>query len=161
MNNQKMVELLDIREWEWSDFKLVYDTVSPMMGEEETWRMIHTLWQIRSEEVFLTQEKENPAQSITQLINGVPGLEKVVPIEKLDWNISRMYISVRTFNALSRAGINTVRDVYNLPSFHALSDIKNLGLKSREEVIFAMRQMGFIGWVDRICFKKGRIYSDE
>ena len=160
MNNQKMVELLDIREWEWSDFKLVHDTIAPMLGEECAWKMLHALWQVRAGEVIPAEEQASPTLNVAQLLSCVPGMELPVPVEKLGWDISRMGLSVRSYNCLCRAGINTVGDVYNLPSFRALYDIKNLGLKSREEVIYAMREMGFADWVDRMCYKKGRIKSD-
>lgn len=57
-----------------------------------------------------------------------------MPIEELD-------LSVRSFNCLKRAGINTVRDITCL-TYDQLIHVHNLGKKSTEEVIQKLETMG-------------------
>ena len=56
-------------------------------------------------------------------------------IEELDF-------SVRSFNCLKRAGINTVEDLVNR-SEEDMMKVRNLGKKSLEEVINKLHAMGF------------------
>ncbi|MEF9970248.1 MAG: DNA-directed RNA polymerase subunit alpha [Ruthenibacterium sp.] len=65
------------------------------------------------------------------------GKEKalVMTIEELD-------LSVRSFNCLKRAGINTVEDLIN-KSEDEMMKVRNLGRKSLEEVIAKLESLGF------------------
>lgn len=65
------------------------------------------------------------------------GKEKilVMTIEDLD-------LSVRSFNCLKRAGINTVEDLIN-KSEEDMMKVRNLGRKSLEEVIQKLNSLGF------------------
>ena len=65
------------------------------------------------------------------------GKEKVIEmtIEELD-------LSVRSFNCLKRAGINTVEDLIN-KSEEDMMKVRNLGRKSLEEVINKLASLGF------------------
>ena len=65
------------------------------------------------------------------------GKEKVLKmtIEELD-------LSVRSFNCLKRAGINTVEDLIN-KSEDDMMKVRNLGRKSLEEVINKLASLGF------------------
>ena len=65
------------------------------------------------------------------------GKEKIVEmtIEDLD-------LSVRSFNCLKRAGINTVEDLIN-KSEEDMMKVRNLGRKSLEEVVQKLNSLGF------------------
>lgn len=69
---------------------------------------------------------------------------------KLNQDVSMMGLSARSYNCLWRAGLKTVRDVYELPSRRELCSIRNLGELSRNEVIFKMRDLGFTDWAEKM-----------
>lgn len=65
------------------------------------------------------------------------GKEKV-----LEMTIEELDLSVRSFNCLKRAGINTVEDLIN-KSEDDMMKVRNLGRKSLEEVINKLASLGF------------------
>ena len=65
------------------------------------------------------------------------GKEKV-----LEMTIEELDLSVRSFNCLKRAGINTVEDLLS-KSEEDMMKVRNLGRKSLEEVIWKMASLGF------------------
>jgi len=65
------------------------------------------------------------------------GKEKV-----LEMTIEELDLSVRSFNCLKRAGINTVEDLIN-KSEEDMMKVRNLGRKSLEEVIVKLQTLGF------------------
>jgi len=65
------------------------------------------------------------------------GKEKV-----LEMTIEELDLSVRSFNCLKRAGINTVEDLIN-KSEEEMIKVRNLGRKSLEEVINKLDSLGF------------------
>ena len=65
------------------------------------------------------------------------GKEKV-----LEMTIEELDLSVRSFNCLKRAGINTVEDLTN-KSENDMMKVRNLGRKSLEEVIAKLQMLGF------------------
>ncbi len=65
------------------------------------------------------------------------GLEKV-----LEMTIEELDLSVRSFNCLKRAGINTVQDLIN-KSEEDMMKVRNLGKKSLEEVVQKLQALGF------------------
>ena len=68
---------------------------------------------------------------------------KVAENEKvLDLTIDELDLSVRSFNCLKRAGINTVADLIN-KSEEDMMKVRNLGRKSLEEVIAKLDSFGF------------------
>jgi DNA-directed RNA polymerase subunit alpha len=60
----------------------------------------------------------------------------------LDMTIEELDLSVRSFNCLKRAGINTVGDIIN-KSEEDMMKVRNLGRKSLEEVVWKMASLGF------------------
>lgn len=60
----------------------------------------------------------------------------------LEMTIEELDLSVRSFNCLKRAGINTVEDLIN-KSEDEMMKVRNLGKKSLEEVIAKLRSLGF------------------
>lgn len=65
------------------------------------------------------------------------GKEKV-----LEMTIEELDLSVRSFNCLKRAGINTVEDLIN-KSADDMMKVRNLGRKSLEEVVEKLKSLGF------------------
>ena len=65
------------------------------------------------------------------------GKEKV-----LEMTIEELDLSVRSFNCLKRAGINTVEDLIN-KSEEEMMKVRNLGRKSLEEVMAKLNALGF------------------
>jgi DNA-directed RNA polymerase subunit alpha len=60
----------------------------------------------------------------------------------LEMTIEELDLSVRSFNCLKRAGINTVEDLIN-KSQDDMMKVRNLGIKSLEEVTGKLRSLGF------------------
>ena len=56
--------------------------------------------------------------------------------------IEELDLSVRSFNCLKRAGINTVGDLVN-KSEDEMMKVRNLGRKSLEEVMAKLDSLGF------------------
>ena len=65
------------------------------------------------------------------------GKEKI-----LEMTIEDLDLSVRSFNCLKRAGINTVDDLIN-KSEEEMMKVRNLGKKSFDEVKEKLQQLGF------------------
>ena len=65
------------------------------------------------------------------------GKEKV-----LEMTIEELDLSVRSFNCLKRAGINTVEDLISKTE-EEMMKVRNLGRKSLEEVVAKLASLGF------------------
>ena len=65
------------------------------------------------------------------------GKEKI-----LEMTIEDLDLSVRSFNCLKRAGINTVEDLIN-KSEEDMMKVRNLGRKSLDEVVARLESLGF------------------
>lgn len=64
------------------------------------------------------------------------------PIDRvLEMNIDELELSVRSYNCLKRAGINTVEELINRSSDDMMK-VRNLGRKSLEEVIEKLKELG-------------------
>ncbi|MDN6901030.1 DNA-directed RNA polymerase subunit alpha [Oenococcus sicerae] len=61
-------------------------------------------------------------------------MERKEPIEELE-------LSVRSFNCLKRAGINTIEDLTD-KTLHDMGEVRNLGRKSLEEIIQKLSERG-------------------
>ena len=59
----------------------------------------------------------------------------------LEMNIDELELSVRSFNCLKRAGINTVEELVNKTS-EDMMKVRNLGRKSLEEVLAKLKELG-------------------
>ena len=60
----------------------------------------------------------------------------------LEMTIEELDLSVRSYNCLKRAGVNTVADLIN-KSPDEMMKVRNLGKKSLEEVILKLQSLGF------------------
>ena len=59
----------------------------------------------------------------------------------LEINIDELELSVRSYNCLKRAGINTVEELCNRTS-EDMMKVRNLGRKSLEEVLAKLKELG-------------------
>jgi len=59
----------------------------------------------------------------------------------LEMNIDELELSVRSYNCLKRAGINTVAELCNRTS-EDMMKVRNLGRKSLEEVLGKLKELG-------------------
>ncbi len=59
----------------------------------------------------------------------------------LEMNIDELELSVRSYNCLKRAGINTVEELTNKTS-EDMMKVRNLGRKSLEEVLTKLKELG-------------------
>ena len=83
------------------------------------------------------------------LAEGISETESIMAIKKddekekvLDLTIDELDLSVRSYNCLKRAGINTVEDLINKTE-EEMMKVRNLGRKSLEEVIAKLDSFGF------------------
>ena len=56
-------------------------------------------------------------------------------------SIDELELSVRSYNCLKRAGINTVGELVNKTP-EDMMKVRNLGRKSLEEVLFKLKELG-------------------
>ena len=47
---KKKDEMLDVRDWQWTDFKLMWETIRADTDEDHAWKMITVAWMIRAGE---------------------------------------------------------------------------------------------------------------
>ena len=67
--------------------------------------------------------------------------EETIKEKVLEMTIEELYMSVRSFNCLKRAGIDTVEDLINRTEEDMIK-VRNLGKKSLEEVIQKLHSLG-------------------
>ena len=63
------------------------------------------------------------------------------PSKALEMNIDELELSVRSYNCLKRAGINTVEELCNRTP-EDMMKVRNLGRKSLEEVLAKLKELG-------------------
>ena len=64
------------------------------------------------------------------------------PVDKvIEMNIDELELSVRSYNCLKRAGINTVEELTNKTP-EDMMKVRNLGRKSLEEVLAKLKELG-------------------
>ena len=64
-----------------------------------------------------------------------------VKVKVLEMNIDELELSVRSYNCLKRAGINTVEELCNRTP-EDMMKVRNLGRKSLEEVLAKLKELG-------------------
>ena len=67
--------------------------------------------------------------------------EAAATAERLSRAIDELELSVRSYNCLKRAGINTVEELCNKTS-EDMMKVRNLGRKSLEEVLAKLKELG-------------------
>jgi DNA-directed RNA polymerase subunit alpha len=86
--------------------------------------------------LFVNLSESVSSQEIMVETNNT-GSEKV-----LQMTIEELDLSVRSFNCLKRAGINTVEDLINKTE-EDMMKVRNLGRKSLEEVVEKLESLGY------------------
>jgi DNA-directed RNA polymerase subunit alpha len=76
-------------------------------------------------------ERKSAADNVVPVVDGT----------NLDMSIEDLDLSVRSFNCLKRAGVNTVGDLVNKTEDEMIK-VRNLGRKSLEEVILKLSSLG-------------------
>lgn len=74
-----------------------------------------------------------------------------------DKKVEEIDFSVRAINSLRRAGLNTISDVIDAVSNDALMKIKNLGIKTRNEI---KTQLFVLGYCNSTPSEKRQILTD-
>ena len=77
------------------------------------------------------------AKSVDVMVESVTDEKEKV----LEMNIDELELSVRSYNCLKRAGINTVEELTNKTSDDMMK-VRNLGRKSLEEVLAKLKELG-------------------
>ncbi len=67
---------------------------------------------------------------------------KEEPVSKSDITIDELELSVRSYNCLKRAGINTVKELCKKTP-EDMMKVRNLGRKSLEEVLAKLKELGY------------------
>ena len=84
----------------------------------------------------------NLAEGISETQSIMAETKDTAKEKVLDLTIDELDLSVRSFNCLKRAGINTVEDLINKSEMDMMK-VRNLGRKSLEEVIAKLASFGF------------------
>ena len=71
----------------------------------------------------------------------VYGIGRTSATKILEMTIEEMDLSVRSYNCLKRAGINTVEELTNKTS-EDMMKVRNLGRKSLDEVLAKLKELG-------------------
>ena len=93
--------------------------------------------------IFATVAAAAGAEWLTVFLDGSgPGLRWLhLGVKVLELTIEELDLSVRSFNCLKRANINTVEDLISKTEDEMMK-VRNLGRKSLEEVINKLAMMG-------------------
>ncbi|MDD4125683.1 MAG: DNA-directed RNA polymerase subunit alpha [Eubacteriales bacterium] len=92
---------------------------------------------ILSDHLYLFVELSDEAKNTEVMVESKEAVKEKV----LDMTIEELDMSVRSFNCLKRAGIDTVEDLINRTEEDMIK-VRNLGKKSLEEVIQKMNSLG-------------------
>ena len=93
--------------------------------------------------ILRIQDEMNPASSVDES----PNIEPIKPKIPINTSIDDLDLSVRTVNCISRAGINTVSDIFKR-SKTDIAAIRSLGRKSYDELIDRLEELGFKTYID-------------
>ena len=110
-----------------ADFEIIQHNTHPILSAKILTRQLNHFVDL-SEEVSNTEIMDTQEDT---------GKEKV-----LEMTIEELDLSVRAFNCLKRAGVNTVSDLIN-KSQDEMMKVRNLGKKSLEEVLAKLDSVGF------------------
>ncbi len=92
---------------------------------------------VLSEHLALFVDLSEHAQKAVVIVDAAPD-----PVDKvLEMNIDELELSVRSYNCLKRAGINTVEELTNKTE-EDMMKVRNLGRKSLEEVLSKLHELG-------------------
>ena len=94
--------------------------------------------------ILRIQNEMNPPESS---VDESPNIEPIKPKISMDTDVMDLDLSVRTVNCISRAGIHTIRDIFER-SKTDIAHIRNLGRKSYDELIDKLEELGFKTYLD-------------
>ena len=92
---------------------------------------------VLSEHLNLFIDLSESAKTAEVMVESVSNEKEKV----LEMNIDELELSVRSYNCLKRAGINTVEELCNNTS-EDMMKVRNLGRKSLEEVLSKLKELG-------------------
>ena len=87
-------------------------------------------------EMCIRDRSEN-AKTVDVMVDKVSNEKEKV----LEMNIDELELSVRSYNCLKRAGINTVEELCSKTS-EDMMKVRNLGRKSLDEVLTKLKELG-------------------
>ena len=93
---------------------------------------------VLSEHLSLFIDLSENAKAASVIVDTV----KEEPVSKTDITIDELELSVRSYNCLKRAGINTVKELCKKTP-EDMMKVRNLGRKSLEEVLGKLKELGF------------------
>jgi len=118
--------------------KAVYDA-------EMELRELHSQNELRIIELKKEEEKRIREELIKMRSEGgfenSPYADHPSPSDLMDVDICELELSVRSYNVLRRAGINTIGEITNL-SYADLSRLRNMGRKSADEIATKLKELG-------------------
>ena len=119
-----------------TDFdKLTLDVyTNGTMGPDEA---VSLAAKVLSEHLSLFIDLSDTAQQIDVMITPADDNKE----KALEMNIDELELSVRSYNFLKRAGINTVQELCNRTP-EEMMKVRNLGRKSLEEVLSKLKELG-------------------
>ena len=119
-----------------TDFdKLTLDVyTNGTMGPDEA---VSLAAKVLSEHLSLFIDLSDTAQQIDVMITPADDNKE----KALEMNIDELELSVRSYNCLKRAGINTVQELCNRTP-EEMMKVRNLGRKSLEEVLSKLKELG-------------------
>ena len=123
---EKRVER-DLAQYTGNGIRKGYD-IHASHDEKERW-IINNLDDYR---YIFNRCKDRLCREIIHYKKESPGLTSVFPHEFREHGIEELDLTVRSFNCLKRAGINTLGELLD---YGDLSDIYNLGKKGAEEIM--------------------------
>ena len=106
------------------------------INDEEIRDIFDYQYQVESEYLEILIEKPDKEQWLLEVEKEEDEKEKV-----LEMSIDELELSVRSYNCLKRAGINTVEELTNKTS-EDMMKVRNLGRKSLEEVLAKLKELG-------------------
>ena len=106
------------------------------INDEEIIDIFDYQYQVESEYLEILIEKPDKEQWLLEVEKEEDEKEKV-----LEMSIDELELSVRSYNCLKRAGINTVEELTNKTS-EDMMKVRNLGRKSLEEVLAKLKELG-------------------
>ena len=92
---------------------------------------------ILNDHLNLFVELSDEAKSLDTMVER----DETIKVKVLEMSIEDLDLSVRSFNCLKRAGIDTVEDLINRTEEDMIK-VRNLGKKSLEEVIQKLHSLG-------------------
>jgi DNA-directed RNA polymerase subunit alpha len=92
---------------------------------------------VLSEHLALFIDLSENAKTVDVMVETVDNAKEKV----LEMNIDELELSVRSYNCLKRAGINTVEELTNRTA-EDMMKVRNLGRKSLEEVLQKLKDLG-------------------